>query len=272
MDIRDIMDIPSRGKIICSINKKLQKKYSLACDAITTPTFGFREELYKKTNTSSPIFVLYNGFYENKKLKHNYTKNKKLTFCYTGTIHNDSCNLKVFCDAINDLIKTQEIEPQNIDIVYAGSNSGLFIEQTKSIANVVNIVDYGYLNYEEVFELQNKADVFLLMVMNQKKYTGVLTGKLSEGVCCGANLLGMVFGELGNSELYKTITENKLGFCYEQANSHSFEEMKKYIKKIYDKKILFKKRDISLEINSETRNKFDYEFITHELIKIIQGL
>lgn len=272
MDLRDLMDNPGRTPIMRSINSVIQKKLCNYADLVTTPTNGFRHDLLNKTKTSKPIAVIYNGYdlEEDNSSSTTIMKEKGvLRFCYTGTIHNDSCTLKPLLDSLDQLSAEGVIEPDKIIIEYAGKNSEHFNNMMTGLRFKYRIIDHGYLSHSETMRLQKKSDIFMIMVMNMTGYTGVLTGKLCEAVQFGIPVIGFVSGDLANSELKTTIDKYKLGFCYEEASTDSFQGLKKYIYSIYNRKVV---NGLPVTLNNENSKVFDYRNIIEKLEEYIAEL
>lgn len=236
MDLRDLMDNVGRTPVMRRINRRLQKKYSNLADIITTPTQGFLDEVMEKTKSPAKAFVLYNG-YEGEENSESKKTEGMLRFCYTGTIHDDLCTFEPVLKALSELIDLKLVDPNKVVFEYAGKNSDRFLYLYKNYINKIKYIDHGYLTKTETQNLQKSSDLFLIMVMNLKDYTGVLTGKLCESIQNRLPVIGLVSGDLPNSELCETIEKYQLGFCHEQSRKETDEQLKDYILQQYQSKI-----------------------------------
>lgn len=262
MDLRDLMDNVGRTPLMRRINRKFQNKYANTADIVTTPTYGFLNEVKEKTKTKAKTFVLYNGYD-----RENFVEAPKelgiLHFCYTGTIHDDLCTFEPILDAVSQLIDEGLIDSKRVVFEYAGNNSGRFLYLYRNYVNKVKYIDHGYLSKKETLELQKSCDLFIIMVMNLKDYTGVLTGKLCESVQNKLPVIGLVSGDLPYSELCTTIEKYQLGYCYEEARKDTFEALKQYVLMQYNNKVNHGKTNYNPE--KSAYDNFDYQNIVERL-------
>ena len=270
MDLRDLMDNVGRTPIMRRINRYFQTKYARKADVITTPTQGFLKEVLDKTRTDAKGYVIYNG-YEDSAVNDEIPKTPNmLRFCYTGTIHEDRCTLTPLLKAISELITEGQIDKNKICIEYAGKNSTRFIDMMHSVSEEIPFVDKGYLTKTETLELQLSSDLFLIMVMNLKDYTGVLTGKLCEAIQNRLPIIGMVSGDVPDSEMKYTINKYNLGACYEEADPNSYLLLKEYIHKQYDTKMIYGK--VFYSPAESCYIDFNYQQIADHLNHVIEDL
>lgn len=237
MDLRDLMDNVGRTPIMRRINRRFQNKYANHADIITTPTQGFLNEVMEKTKSKAKSFVLYNG-YEGDTFSESPKTEGILRLCYTGTIHDDLCSFEPVLKVLSELIDERLIDPNKVVFEYAGKNSDRFLYLYSKYVNKIKYIDHGYLTKTETLNLQRSSDLFLIMVMNLRDYTGVLTGKLCESIQNRLPVIGLVSGDLPNSELCQTIEKYKLGFCHETARAETTEQLKQYILQQYNNKIV----------------------------------
>lgn len=236
MDLRDLMDNVGRTPIMRRINRRLQNKYANCADIITTPTQGFLNEVMEKTKSKAKSFVLYNG-YEGGTVSESPKTEGMLRLCYTGTIHDDLCSFEPVLKVLSELIDERLVDPNKVVFEYAGKNSDRFLFLYSKYADKIKYINHGYLTKTETLNLQRNSDLFLIMVMNLRDYTGVLTGKLCESIQNRLPVIGLVSGDLPNSELCQIIEKYNLGFCHETARPETTEQLKQYVLQQYNKKI-----------------------------------
>ena len=163
-----------------------------------------------------------------------------------------------------------KIDKNRICIEYAGKNSARFIDMMSSVDEKIPFSDKGYLTKTETIELQLSSDLFLIMVMNLKDYTGVLTGKLCEAIQNRLPVIGMVSGDVPDSEMKYTINKYNLGVCYEEADPNSFLLLKEYIGKQYDAKMIY--GNVSYTPAESCYIDFNYKHIAEHLHHVIENL
>ena len=270
MDLRDLMDNVGRTPLMRRINRLLQKKYARTADVITSPTQGFLSEVMEKTKSNAQCFVVYNGYEENENKLNVRKEQGILRLCYTGTIHEDLCTFHPLLSVLSELAEEKKIDLEKVEIVYAGKNSDRFIELMKQTTYDIHYIDKGYLTKAETISLQASSDIFLIMVMNLKDYTGVLTGKLCEAIQNQVPIIGLVSGNLPNSEMKYTIDKYQLGICFEEANADTYYTLKEYVLSQYNRKM----SDGSVHYSpvDECFNVFNYRVIADHLNEIIEKL
>lgn len=263
MDLRDLMDNVGRTPIMRRINRLFQKKYANFADIITTPTHGFLNEVMEKTKSDAKSFVLYNGYEEEVTDTSDMKERGIFRLCYTGTIHDDLCTFEPVLRAISELIDDKLIDKDRVIFDYAGNNSERFLYLYRDYANKVKYIDHGYLTKYETQKLQKSSDIFLIMVMNLSDYTGVLTGKLCESIQNRLPVIGLVSGDIPNSELCETIRKYNLGFCHEQSRKETYVQLKEYILNQYNRKINY--GNAIYEPSNQAFLDFNYKNIVKKL-------
>ena len=133
----------------------------------------------------------------------------------------------------------------------------------RDYANKVKYIDHGYLTKYETQKLQKSSDIFLIMVMNLSDYTGVLTGKLCESIQNRLPVIGLVSGDIPNSELCETIRKYNLGFCHEQSRKETYVQLKEYILNQYNRKINY--GNAIYEPSNQAFLDFNYKNIVKKL-------
>ena len=113
-----------------------------------------------------------------------------------------------------------------------------------------------------------QSDILLLLTWNDNHSKGILTGKFFEYLLFKKPILGIVSGNVPNSETYELINRLKVGFCYEQASGLDSErKLKDYILSLYTSFTISK--EIDFQPNIEDVNNFDYEKLAFNLNDII---
>lgn len=260
--------------------RQLCDEYSLMvsknADYVTVISDGLKNDI--KFSPDTKVSVVTNGFdysdYEY--VKNTLQKNensceteKKLKFTYTGSFYSHS--LMPFFNAIKELLDEKQIEEKNIEINYAGNANGkVFAEVTK--AHLENCyTNYGLLSRIDSIKLQDKSDVLLTAVWNYKNYQGVLGGKVLAYLMLKKPIIGIVMGDLPDSDLKKLMTSMNCGFCYEEADHEkSFPVLKAMILELYNKKM--NATPITQNYNEEILELFNLKNIATQYETIYKDL
>ena len=97
--------------------------------------------------------------------------------------------------------------------------------------------DHGQVARTKALELQNGADVFLVLSWNTKKAKGILTGKFFEGIRAKKPMIAVVEGDIPESELKLLDRQYHYGFCYEASDkSTTVSDLADYIFCLYEEK------------------------------------
>lgn len=278
MDFRDPIALKSEQSLwqyaLCKREQDRLIQKADCCTAISDDLFRTKGERNKKIKT------LYNGYEDNtdihtgKPYKSNLDpddRDRVLSICYTGQLYGKRFDAaKVFIEAISILIKKNTICRNNVRLYYAGADSAGLLEIMKNYKVEDLLIDYGYLKKEEVFELQNKADVFLLFSWNTKYEKGVLTGKFYEGLRAAKPILTIISGNVPNSELYRLNERYKYGYCCESVKENAIDNLCDYIESIYLEKM--NNGEVKNTTNKEMYSLFNYKNIAERFERIAKEM
>jgi glycosyltransferase involved in cell wall biosynthesis len=171
--------------------------------------------------------------------KSNIPKNsseKILSFVYTGAIYGGKRDLRPFFRAISNVLADSCYELKQLRFEYAGKEGNIFLSQAKEFGMEDNVINHGQISRSDSLLLQQKSDVCLLATWNTKREQGALTGKIFEYFMFKKPVAAIVVGDLDGSEIAQIIRSIGAGFCFEQANSNSYEDFEDWLKKIMNEK------------------------------------
>lgn len=270
MDFRDPI-VQKNGGINYSWNlrtHKVQLHALKSASLITTVSEGLTEEM-QKLCPEARVETLYNGYDPDEiKLEEIQTQVETLVICYTGIIYRYRKEaLEGFLDFLTGLIQNGKIEKNNLRFVYAGPNSEIVkkLFDEREISEILD--DHGYVSRDEAQEIQNTADLFLVLSWNTKTSQGVLTGKFYEGIRAGKPILSVIAGDLPGSELYTINQKYRYGFCYELCQKELQKQFfTNYFISVYNKKI----HTGMVEYNpmEELKEAFRYDRLAERLIML----
>ena len=242
-DFRDPINYESNSNfILLYLNKKMQNNIVKNADFVTFVSNDMLLKLNPKNKFNTDKFIyLPNGFDPEDKLKLMSTKakgeiSKTLELCYVGSLYGGKRNLELFFKAVKELIDTSKINRNFINLVYAGKEINILREQASKYDLDDIISDKGFVTREESINIQNNADIIIVITWNTIFDKGVVPGKIFECILTGKTILGIVNGNVPNSEVYKIINDINGGFAIEEASlniENDFDLLKKFILKSY---------------------------------------
>lgn len=240
--VQDFRDIISSG--YCNggiirgyINKKTEKWAVENADAITGVSHDMLERLMEVAQLDFPYKVIYNGYVPVERKKVIASAERKLVFCYTGTIYEKEYFFGLF-HALKNMINDNRILKKNIVIHYAGNSWDRLLKQLDKY-NLKDIaLNHGSISFDEAYALQNSSDIFLVARRNTNDDVGVISGKFYEGIRAQMPIVCLISGERPNSELYRINEKYHYGFCYEEASKQTHEpKLEKYLLEQYNRKL-----------------------------------
>ncbi len=123
-----------------------------------------------------------------------------------------------------------------LQLVYAGKESHLFMEAAQTCGLEALVEDHGLVSREESIRLQQGADVLLMASWHMASQRGILTGKLFEYMMMNRPIVCCMAGDLTGSGVRKVLEETGIGFCCEAAAGKADEEqLYQYIKKLLER-------------------------------------
>ena len=216
-DFRDSVVVSDRTNT--EHNRKIAGILANNCDMVTSVSGGTIECLH--LNSSIPAEVLTNGFDAPSEIGGQNGAQEKFRIVYTGTIYSDSNNrqdLTPIFEAISQLISSGVIDKTDVLVDYAGPSSHLFLRAAESFKDVATN-NHGLLSRRDAVSLQDDASILLVAACNTKTRIGVLTGKIFEYMVKPVPIVGLISGEVPDSDLKRLIDETKVGFCFEEARA-----------------------------------------------------
>jgi glycosyltransferase involved in cell wall biosynthesis len=158
-------------------HKYLERKVLDNCDRITPIGKTMGEDLIAISNT--PYTVITNGFDESDKANLATVLDDKFTITYIGTMNN-ARDPKVLWRALAELKDEQHPLVQKVEVKLVGKIEES-IKQSVAESKVEELVDFvGYVNHKEALQIQNRAQILLLVINKTWNNKSILTGKIFE--------------------------------------------------------------------------------------------
>ena len=173
-DFRDLQIEPIyQNTIWVPIQRWFEKKILLKADLITTVSEGISK---KMECYGRPVITLHKGVSP----RVNLSQYPKFTISYSGSLFLEYRDPKVFLLALSDLIKSNDIHPEDINFIYAGKD-GDQMDQWVTKYGLKNIFEnVGMISRYEALEIQDRSHINLLLTSSSTEHQGLLTGKMFE--------------------------------------------------------------------------------------------
>lgn len=267
LDLRDRI-AHDKGLIVGSMQRKTEEKYCSLADACVTVSKSYYEDIKSKYKDARPNLI-YNGYEKRDEQRTVSGKNKRLVFCYTGSMYTGALNVDKLFKALSVLSARNEIDLNDIEFFYAGKEFEYILNQAEK-HNVQSIMkDLGYLNREKIFNLQSNSDIYVVAARNIKHHFDEIPGKIYEGIRANRPILTLVAGNAQNGELKYLDDKFHYGYCYEEGGGDaSFEGLCNYLVSVYKSSSI--NGLVPFESGEELRNYFEYSQLTARVEKLLE--
>jgi hypothetical protein len=275
-DFRDPINYENNTtKLILYINTVMQKYIINKSNFVTYVSNGVGDMIGRELSTDK-FYLLTNGFDPDDSIEVidntlNKDSEKKLTFCYVGSLYGGVRDFTPFFQSISNLLNSSHIDIENINVVYAGKEYEVLAEQASTYNLERIILDKGFVSRKESLELQNASDICLVSSWNTEKDKGIMTGKVFEYFTYRKPIIAIVNGTCPGSELAQVINTVNAGCCLE-SSSESYKldviNLERFILKAYKEKI---DNGRIAEQYSDIVDNYSLEKVTNKLISIIKN-
>ncbi|QEL66034.1 hypothetical protein OTERR_25580 [Oryzomicrobium terrae] len=189
------------------IDRLLERRTMVHARELVTVTPSFKKKLEDMHHR--PVSVFTNGFFR-KNPRLGVSKNRKMTFLYTGLVYEGKQNLRLLFEIFHEVIfKACPAANENIEVVFLGPKPISFDGYVAQY-NLECVFRHGGMHPREyVIERQAEADVLLLLNWDDPDETDVYPTKLFEYMACDGVLLA-TGGHL-NDNVRKIVEETQSG-------------------------------------------------------------
>jgi len=249
-------------------SQRYENRITRNADVITAVSQGVLETL----PSSACRVVLPNGFdpAERSVLQNSKSKkrNNKLSFLYAGTLYQGKSDLSLLFKILHELSEANQLDLQDIELHYAGSNIEILLEQAAMFHLESLIVDHGFVSREESLQLQRSCSILLLASWNTYGNFGVVTGKFLEYMMMEKPIIALISGDVPQSRIKEMIRDSRIGVCCEEAALlQDYPFVKETLLSMYRE---FKEtRTITLNPDRDYIERFNYKNITRDLITLL---
>ncbi len=230
--------------------KKLDTHILKSCDYFTVTTKQILDEyieLVPPLKQKSKLIL--NGYDEDDFKNLKPMKYNKFTFFYMGKIYDFKRSPLPLMEVLDNLTL-----PFDFQFISIGTIPSQMHETIKSKYDFFSFL--GYKDHHEALEMASGADVLVIIVNNDEKSKGVITGKIFEYIRLNKPILAMC---PSGGILEKLIQDYNLGFAVPSDNKKLMEEA---IQKI-----------VKFTLEEETINSYQFsrEFQANQLAEIIES-
>jgi hypothetical protein len=118
----------------------------------------------------------------------------KLNFLYAGSLYNGKRDPSILFEALNQLIKSKQIDSSKISLDFYGDDFDL--KNTAKYYNIENLVNiHGYIPNNEILKKQLNAQVLLLLSWNNRNEVMFIPGKIYEYLMTKRPILSIGYKE-----------------------------------------------------------------------------
>ncbi len=243
------------------VSKYTLVSHGMADDFLEFCRFGETEK--------NKTFVLNNGFAkENMSASAFYPKQMPLSIAYAGVLYDGKRDATLLFDALNKVLDNTNLSITDFRIDYVGKNGeSLYLNAEKYRLNQI-IFDHGYVSRTKAIEIQQKADLLLLLTWNTTMNKGILPGKIYEYMMVEKPIICITAGEIPNGEAEGMVKDMNLGVAVNYCNyEQGVNELAEYI----SEQIKRKKSNEPLLFNPDTAKvqEFDYDNLVKKLESIM---
>lgn len=194
-----------------NLESRWERSWMCLADRIITVSEPLAEILRSKHGPK--VDVVYNGFDPEDLVdlpaETAFPPDSVFRILYTGTIYEGKQNPSPLFEAIKQLHEQQELEPNQLQIIFCGNNADV-----SELAKQFGVEDYvqylGFLPRPQVLQMQQSVDALLFLEFEAPGVDGILTGKLFEYLFSIPPILAVGVSE--NTSVGRLILQANRGF------------------------------------------------------------
>lgn len=222
---------------------------------------------------SKKSVVLPNGYDPDELASRKRMISDKFTISYTGTLYNQGearRDLRPLFDALTDLIRSEDIDPSDLEFIYCGNSENEFLSQI-SPYSAINWRNLGRVSRKIALNVQERSSLLALSTWNTADSQGIVTGKVFEYFSSGVPIVCLCSGNIANSELSNMIENANGGVSYEEPRKNDdFYRLRCYLKDQYDE---WKLKGITRSnLNNLYISQYSYNELASKLYQAISTL
>ena len=211
-DFRDLQVEPEYKNVYFeNWNKRQERKIIKSATKVSTVSEGLARHLSK---LHSQVISLPRGVeMREEKREEKRAESKKFTIVYTGSLFYDYRDGKSVVDEITAFIEGRNISPDTFQFVYAGREGEIWERWFRSNGIEDYLDNKGFIARGGALEIQNEANLLLLLTSSSIEHQGVFTGKLFEYLETGTPIINYING-IQDKEFESLFEETDAGRIY----------------------------------------------------------
>ncbi len=190
--------------------------------------------------------------------------NKKFKLVYTGSLYENLSKPKLLLKSTAHLIHSSLIMEDDIEIIYAGKDSKLWMSMIKEFGLESIATDLGEVTSKEAMGIQDTANINILLTWASKDQSGVITGKFYEYLGSNNPILVIINGIM-DKEISKLFQDLNCGKVVATIEPNSENEVKEFLYDHY----MFWKNNIEIPSYELNLNNYSWENQVKKLVGII---
>jgi len=196
------------------------------------------------------------------------TPSDKFQICFTGTFYPGKFEADTLFQILSELISENKIDKEKLQFLVAGKSTHE-IAKTAEKYNLTSIMEEkGFIPRNEALILQKSSDLLCFFLWNEASSKDIIAGKIMEYTMMDRPIACFIRGEIGQSFMKKTIRENSLGECFEEAEkTDDYDKMKQFILNLYNQKTTA--GEIVQKNSQEIKNLFSAEYMTEKFKELM---
>ncbi len=151
-----------------------------------------------------------------------------LRVVYTGRIYPGKRNPAALVRAIEQLIDDGLIKVNEVCLDFYGVNTNVIDEEIRAVKYPKIVKHHGHVPRSRALELQQSADVLLLLESGDEDSKGFLTGKIFEYIGAGRPIISI--GSTPDSAIARVLNETGCGACYENDSAAMAVDLLAYLR------------------------------------------
>lgn len=230
-DFRDFMGDPMLPQ---RVGSKYKRELTLQMLKDVDEVITVSEGLKQRINCYHPqVFVVRNGVDQNLLTKEYEKKYDLFTLAYTGIIYPDAQKADILGQALQNLIRSNQVLASDIQVIQAGKDGYFWKDLLEQYGLSHLLINESLLPHKEALRIQRRAHMNVLLSWSSLYMQGILTGKLYEYIASGNPILAIVNG-VKDKELENIIEGHGFGAVFYHRQS-AVAQVERFILSQYQK-------------------------------------
>ncbi len=207
------------------LDRRLEVKTLARADALTTVSGPLAEKL-RILHQGKPVYTITLGFDAEQVNGPLSPLTAKFTITYTGSIYAGKQDPSKLFAALRDLISNGMVNPDDIEVRFYGSESGMLDREIEKYGLTSVVKQYDPIPQHTAMEKQRESQLLLLLDWEDPQEKGVYTGKIFEYL--GARRPVLATGGSKGDVVGEMLDETKAG-----RHAPTVEDVKKALEELY---------------------------------------